>query len=54
MTTSQLSDPGQQALDRTEDTEIVKIPTVLIPDMIHTGQICVAGTIALCFLALRD
>ena len=50
----QLSDHGQQALDKTEDIEIVKIPTASIRDMIHTGQICVAGTIALCFLALRD
>ena len=50
----QLSDPGQQDLDHTENIEIVHVPADSIPTMIRTGQICVAGTIALCFLALRD
>ena len=50
----QLRDPGPQVLDDTEEMEIVRVPMASMPDLIHTGYICVAGTIALCFLALRD
>jgi 8-oxo-dGTP pyrophosphatase MutT (NUDIX family) len=42
---------GSQRLDDTEAIDIVKVPKSAIPEMIRRGQICVAGTIALCFLA---
>ncbi|MDH3604276.1 MAG: NUDIX hydrolase, partial [Candidatus Tectomicrobia bacterium] len=44
---------GSQRLDDTETIDIVKAPKSVIPRMIRSGQICVAGTIALCFLALE-
>ena len=42
---------GSQKLDDTEAIDVVKVPKSAIPAMIQSGQICVAGTIALCFLA---
>jgi hypothetical protein len=48
------SEPGPQALDTTEEIELVTISKAAIPEMIRAGHIRVAGTIALCFLALGD
>ena len=42
-----------QHLDETENIEVLKVPLVDIEGMIFSGQIKVAGSIALCLLALR-
>ncbi|WP_022823693.1 NUDIX hydrolase [Hymenobacter norwichensis] len=42
-----------QHLDETENIEVLKVPLADIEHMIFSGQIKVAGSIALCLLALR-
>lgn len=42
-----------QHLDETENIEVLKVPLTDIESMIFSGQIKVAGSIALCLLALR-
>ena len=42
-----------QALDATEDIEVVKVPLDQVLPKVLNGEICVSGSVALCFLALR-
>jgi ADP-ribose pyrophosphatase len=42
-----------QVLDPTEDIEVVKVPLDQVLPKVLSGEICVSGSVALCFLALR-
>jgi ADP-ribose pyrophosphatase len=42
-----------QLLDVTEDIEVVRVPVDQVLNKILQGEICVSGSVALCFLALR-
>ncbi|RNI30357.1 NUDIX hydrolase [Rufibacter immobilis] len=42
-----------QVLDITEDIEVVRVPLDQVLPRVLNGEICVSGSVALCFLALR-
>jgi len=42
-----------QALDLTEEIEVVPVPLPQVLPLVMSGQICVSGSVALCFLALK-
>jgi 8-oxo-dGTP pyrophosphatase MutT (NUDIX family) len=44
---------GKQNLDLTEDIEVITIPLEEVQKKIHSGEICVAGTITAIFLGLN-
>ncbi|MGK7946619.1 MAG: NUDIX hydrolase, partial [Microcystaceae cyanobacterium] len=44
---------GEQALDITEEIEVVLIPLNEVEDRIFQGEICVAGTISMIYLGLN-
>ncbi|WP_207435427.1 NUDIX hydrolase [Sabulibacter ruber] len=43
----------KQVLDITEDIEVVSVPLDQVMPKILSGEICVSGSVCLCFLALR-
>ncbi|KAA3439529.1 NUDIX hydrolase [Rufibacter hautae] len=43
----------QQALDVTEEIEVVPVPLNQVLSKVLNGEICVSGSVSLCFLALR-
>ncbi|NJM98903.1 MAG: NUDIX hydrolase [Phormidesmis sp. RL_2_1] len=44
----------QQQLDATEDIEVVLKPITAVPDLIATGEICVAGSLTALLLGLGE
>jgi ADP-ribose pyrophosphatase len=48
-----LTNPGRQELDETEDIEVVLIPISDVLNCIAQGQICVSGSVAAVFLGLQ-
>ncbi|MBC3539986.1 NUDIX hydrolase [Rufibacter sediminis] len=42
-----------QVLDVTEDIEVVRVPLDQVLAKVLNGEICVSGSVALCFLALK-
>ncbi|MGV3541170.1 MAG: NUDIX hydrolase [Rufibacter sp.] len=43
-----------QKLDITEEIEVVRVPLPQVLPKVVSGEICVSGSVALCFLALRQ